>query len=56
MTAIPIPQRDSLLLYCKIYKSIPEQPSVDRFISRSRRQLVVNLAANRDAKITKLLP
>ena len=54
MTAVR--RSDSLVLYIKIYKSIPEQPTVDRFISRSRRQLVVNLAANKDAKITKLLP
>lgn len=49
-------RRDTLSEYTTIYKHIPEQPEVLKFISRGRKQIVINLAAKKGAKIIKLLP
>ena len=47
---------EGLAAYSIIYKRIPDQPDVLKFVSRSRKQIVINLAAYKDAKIIKLLP
>lgn len=41
--------------YIVIFKSVPDQPEVLKFISRSRKQIVINTAAKKDAKIIKLM-
>lgn len=40
----------------KVYRYLPDQPEVLKFISRSRKQIVINLSARKGAKIIKLLP
>ena len=42
--------------YMQVYKYIGDQPDVKKFISRTEKQIVINLAAYKDAKIIKLLP
>ena len=42
--------------YTVIFKAVPDQPEVLKFVSRRRKQIVINLAARKDAKIIKLLP
>lgn len=42
--------------YTQVYKYIGDQPDVKKFISRSGKQIVINLAAKKGAKIIKLLP
>lgn len=41
--------------YTVIFKAVPEQPEVLKFVSRSRRMIVINTAARKDAKIIKLM-
>ena len=41
--------------YRTIYRYIPEQPEVRRFIWRSRKLIYINLSARPDAKIDKLI-
>lgn len=42
--------------YTTTYKHIPQQPEIERFVSKSRKQIVINLSARKGAKIIKLLP
>lgn len=48
--------REMLSSYTTIYKRVEDQPEVLKFVSRRRKQIVINLAAKKDAKIIKLLP
>ena len=41
--------------YTVIFKAVPDQPEVLKFVSRSRRMIVINTAARKDAKIIKLM-
>ena len=56
MTAKQAQRKGSLAEYRITYKHVPEQPDVEKFISRSRKQIVINLSARKGAKIIKLLP
>ena len=47
---------EMLSSYTTIYKRVEDQPEVLKFVSRRRKQIVINLAARKDAKIIKLLP
>lgn len=38
------------------YKHYPQHPEVERFVSQSRKTIIINLSAHSDAKIIKLLP
>ena len=42
--------------YTTMYREVPDQPEVIKFVSKSRKMIVVNLAAKKDAKIIKLIP
>lgn len=41
--------------YRTVFKSIPEQPEVRRFIWQSKKMICINLAARPGAKIDRLL-
>lgn len=56
MTAKKMQRKGSLAEYRITYKHVPEQPHIREFISISRRQIIINLSARSDAKISKLLP
>ena len=49
-------RKGALAEYTTIYKHVADQPEVLKFISRSRKQIVINLSARQGAKIIKLLP
>ena len=42
--------------YRTIYRRLPDQPEVRRIISRRRRTICINLAAQPGAKIDQLMP
>ena len=46
--------RCSMKGYTVIFKAVPDQPDVLKFINRNRKQIVINTAARQDAKIIKL--
>lgn len=41
--------------YIAIRKSVADQPHVLKFVSISRKQIVINTAARKDAKIIRLM-
>lgn len=49
-------RKGGLAEYTTIYKHVSDQPKVLKFVSRSRKQIVINLSARKGAKIIKLLP
>lgn len=47
-------KKSMLAGYTKILRHVPDQPEVLKFIKRGEKQIVINTAARRDAKIIKL--